>query len=139
MKDVSCEKTQYLTPLEDTGEEDKDKEENRDEDADPGVDKDSDEEDKEDHGGASGEQGEGVSPEKGDEDADVIVQQPQTVSRKRSSACSIPLLERIRDVSLGTILRWQACAVCVCVVDMRIESILVEYLRNFEWFGRGLH
>ena len=28
----------------------------------------------------------------------------------------------------------------VCVhVDMRIESILVEYWRNFEWFGRGLN
>jgi len=31
-----------------------------------------------------------------------------------------------------------ACAGCVCAVDMRIESILVEYWRNFEWFGRGL-
>ena len=32
-----------------------------------------------------------------------------------------------------------ACAGCVCAVDMRIESILVEYWRNFEWFGRGLN
>jgi hypothetical protein len=24
-------------------------------------------------------------------------------------------------------------------VDMRIESILVEYWRNFEWFVRGLN
>jgi hypothetical protein len=32
-----------------------------------------------------------------------------------------------------------ACAVCVCAVDMRIGSILVEYWRNFEWFGQGLN
>jgi hypothetical protein len=32
-----------------------------------------------------------------------------------------------------------AYAGCVCAVDMRIESILVEYWRNFEWFGRGLN
>jgi hypothetical protein len=76
--------------LEDTGE-DEDKEENRDEDSDQGVDKDSDEEDKETHGGVEGEQGEGVSPEKGDEDAAVIVQQTQTVSSKLSLPCSIPL------------------------------------------------
>ena len=31
------------------------------------------------------------------------------------------------------------CAVCVCAVDMRIESILVECLRNFDLFGRGLN
>ncbi len=65
--------------MEDTGEEDKDytiidKEENRDKDTDTDADEDSDEEDKEAHGGAVDEQGAGVSPEKGDEEADTIVQ-----------------------------------------------------------------
>ena len=128
MKDVSAAKNHSTSPpLEDKGAEDEDEEENGDEDADADEDEDSDEEDKEVHGGAAGEQGAGDG--KSDEDVRIIGQQsaqhhntfltlllccercsqtpPTLVLRNVSSACSMPLLEKISNVPSGTTLSWQ--------------------------------
>ena len=77
-------------------------EENGDEDED--ADADSDEEDEEAHGGAAGEQGAGDS--KSDEDVRLVGEK-----RNVSSACSMPLLERIRRLLLETTLSWQCSSV----------------------------
>jgi hypothetical protein len=154
MKDASAAKNHSTSPpLEDKGAEDEDEEENGDEDADADEDEDSDEEDKEVHGGAAGEQGAGDG--KSDEDVRIIGQQSETfltlllccercsqtpptlALRNVSSACSMPLLERIREVPSGTTLSWQCSrsttnaiselllfCVCVCVMRYIFISVL---------------
>ena len=97
-------------------------------------DEDSDEGDEEASCGAAGEQ-EGVGD--GKSAADVLIvgeekaQSPTLALRNVSSACSMPLLERIREGPSGTTLSWQCSrsttnaisklvttfVLCVCVCD----------------------
>ena len=46
---------------------------------------------------------------------------------------------RLNDVKGATIAKRLQEFSGLCAVDMRIGSILVEYWRNFEWFGRRLN
>ena len=143
MKDASAAKKHSTSPpLEDRGDEDEEEEENRDEDKDEDADaaEDSDEEDEEAHGGAAGEQGAGDG--KSDEEFSFVLRALLTNApnscpperlfsmfnvRNFSSACSMPFLERIRDVPSGTTLSWQCSRsttnaisellwLCVCVL-----------------------
>ena len=105
MKDDSAAKQHSTSPpLEDEGDEDEDEQENWNEDEDADADEDSDAEDEEAHGGAAGEQGAGDS--KSDEDVRLVGEK-----RNVSSACSKPLLERIRRLLLETTLSWQCSSV----------------------------